>query len=323
MLQLAGEDCSGKRAVAAAAATALGMRLYSLHQLPHLPAVAAERETLIRLWERDALLQPSVLFVDCEDVEGQAAWRSLAAFVDRTRWPLVVAGSVALRLDHREAVRVELDRLRPAGAARGVARGARGFGLGARRPARRGRVELRPARAEHPRGGARGARDRGPAEELGALLWEACRVRARPRLDDLAQRLEPAAGWDSLVLPAEQLEILHTAAAHVRRRHQVYETGGSANGTARIGLQRVVCGAQRHGQDAGGGGAGGGLKLDLYRVDLSAVVSKYIGETEKNLKQVFDAADAGGCLLLFDEADALFGKRSEVKDATIATRISK
>src|ERR1700729_3251548 len=57
------------------------------------------------------------------------------------------------------------------------------------------------------------------------------------------------------------------------------------------------------------------LELDLYRIDLSSVVSKYIGETEKNLKQVFDAADEGGALLLFDEADALFGKRSEVKDS--------
>jgi SpoVK/Ycf46/Vps4 family AAA+-type ATPase len=57
------------------------------------------------------------------------------------------------------------------------------------------------------------------------------------------------------------------------------------------------------------------LRLDLYRIDLSAVVSKYIGETEKNLKQVFDAAEEGGVLLLFDEADALFGKRSEVSDS--------
>ena len=57
------------------------------------------------------------------------------------------------------------------------------------------------------------------------------------------------------------------------------------------------------------------LRLDLYRIDLSSVVSKYIGETEKNLKQVFDAAEEGGALLLFDEADALFGKRSEVRDS--------
>ena len=57
------------------------------------------------------------------------------------------------------------------------------------------------------------------------------------------------------------------------------------------------------------------LRLDLYRIDLSAVVSKYIGETEKNLKQVFDAAEEGGVLLLFDEADALFGKRGEVRDS--------
>ena len=84
---------------------------------------------------------------------------------------------------------------------------------------------------------------------------------------------------------------------------------------ARAGDQRLVLGEQRDGQNDGGGVLARELKLDLYRIDLSSIVSKYIGETEKNLRRVFDAAEAGGVVLLFDEADALFGKRSEVKDS--------
>jgi hypothetical protein len=315
VVQLSGEDRSGKRAVAAAAADMLGMRVHALHAA-EFPAAAAERESLIRLWERDALLDPSVLFLDCEDVEGQAAWRSLASFVDRTRRPLIVAGQTALRLDQREAVRLELDRLRPAeqrqvwnealGPAAGVLDGrldavVSSFDLRAGSIREAGREALALA---------------GRPEDLGARLWEACRVRARPRLDDLAQRLEPAAGWDSLVLPAEQLEILHTAAAHVRRRHHVYERWGfGAKGARGLGISALFAGASGTGKTMAAEVLAAELGLDLYRVDLSQVVSKYIGETEKNLRRVFDAADEGGAVLLFDEADALFGKRSEVKDS--------
>jgi SpoVK/Ycf46/Vps4 family AAA+-type ATPase len=152
--------------------------------------------------------------------------------------------------------------------------------------------------------------------DLAAALWNACREQARPRLDDLAQRLAPAAGWDDLVLPAEQRQALREIAAHVRQRARVYDAWGFAGrGTRGLGISALFAGASGTGKTMAAEVLAGELRLDLYRIDLSALVSKYIGETEKNLRRVFDAAEDGGAVLLFDEADALFGKRSEVKDS--------
>jgi SpoVK/Ycf46/Vps4 family AAA+-type ATPase len=148
------------------------------------------------------------------------------------------------------------------------------------------------------------------------LLWEACRLQARPRLDDLAQRIEPAATWDDLVLPAAQKEILRQIAAHVAQRGTVYERWGfAARGRRGLGISALFAGPSGTGKTMAAEVLAGELALDLYRIDLSQVVSKYIGETEKNLARVFDAAEEGGAVLLFDEADALFGKRSEVRDS--------
>jgi SpoVK/Ycf46/Vps4 family AAA+-type ATPase len=155
-----------------------------------------------------------------------------------------------------------------------------------------------------------------PIGEIGGALWEACRIQARPRLDDVALRIEPAADWDELVLPEGQKRILRDIAAHVRQRATVYETWGFAGKGGRgLGMSALFAGASGTGKTMAAEVLARELHLDLYRIDLSSVVSKYIGETEKNLRRVFDAAEEGGAILLFDEADALFGKRSEVKDS--------
>jgi SpoVK/Ycf46/Vps4 family AAA+-type ATPase len=97
---------------------------------------------------------------------------------------------------------------------------------------------------------------------------------------------------------------------------KVYETWGfAAKGRRGLGVSALFTGGSGTGKTMAAEVLAGELRLDLYRIDLSAVVSKYIGETEKNLKQIFDTAEDGGVLLLFDEADALFGKRSEVRDS--------
>ncbi len=97
---------------------------------------------------------------------------------------------------------------------------------------------------------------------------------------------------------------------------KVYETWGfSTKGRRGLGVSALFTGESGTGKTLAAEVLAHELALDLYRIDLSAVVSKYIGETEKNLKQVFDAAEEGGVLLLFDEADALFGKRGEIKDS--------
>jgi SpoVK/Ycf46/Vps4 family AAA+-type ATPase len=147
-------------------------------------------------------------------------------------------------------------------------------------------------------------------------LWMACRSQSRPRLDNLAQRIDTRASWNDIVLPVAQLAMLREIAAHVRQRAKVYEAWGFAQKCARgLGISALFAGASGTGKTLAAEVLADELRLDLYRIDLSQVVSKYIGETEKNLRRVFDAAEEGGAILLFDEADALFGKRSEVKDS--------
>jgi SpoVK/Ycf46/Vps4 family AAA+-type ATPase len=141
-------------------------------------------------------------------------------------------------------------------------------------------------------------------------------VQARPRLDNMAQRIEPAATWDDLVLPEMQRQTLLEIAVHVKERVKVYESWGfGAKSSGGLGISALFTGGSGTGKTMAAEVLANELRIDLYRIDLSQVVSKYIGETEKNLRHVFDAAEEGGAILLFDEADALFGKRSEVKDS--------
>src|SRR5262249_49113788 len=147
-------------------------------------------------------------------------------------------------------------------------------------------------------------------------LWAACRAQARPRLGELAQRIESAASWDDLVLPEPQRKGLAEIAAHARHQAKGYDAWGFAPKSSRgLGVSALFSGPSGTGKTLAAEVLANELRLDFYRIDLSQVVSKYIGETEKNLRRVFDAAEEGAAILLFDEADALFGKRSEVKDS--------
>ncbi|MGP1383377.1 MAG: ATP-binding protein [Thainema sp.] len=147
-------------------------------------------------------------------------------------------------------------------------------------------------------------------------LWRYCRDQARPRLDELAQRIDARATWATLVLPDKEKAVLHEVSAHVKQRSRVYDTWGfGEQGSRGLGISALFAGGSGTGKTLSAEVLANDLNLDLYRIDLSSIVSKYIGETEKNLRRVFDAAEGGGVILLFDEADALFGKRSDVKDS--------
>src|SRR5207249_1585919 len=151
---------------------------------------------------------------------------------------------------------------------------------------------------------------------LSAALWNACRERGRLDMDGLAERIETTATWDDLVLPEAQLRGLQELADQVASRYRVYEDWGFSDKSARgLGISALFVGGSGTGKTMAAEVLAQRLQLDLYCIDLSQVVSKYIGETEKNLRRVFDSAEAGGSILLFDEADALFGKRTEVRDS--------
>jgi len=155
--------------------------------------------------------------------------------------------------------------------------------------------------------------DRAPLHDR---LWGACLASTRPQLDVLAERINPKATWDDIVLPEAESALLHNIAEQVAQRTTVYEKWGFGEKMSRgLGISALFSGDSGTGKTMAAEVIANELRLNLYRIDLSAVVSKYIGETEKNLRRMFDAAENGGAILFFDEADALFGKRSEVKDS--------
>lgn len=158
--------------------------------------------------------------------------------------------------------------------------------------------------------------DAAPALERVNVVWSAAREAARGGLNLLAQRIVTRATFDDLVLPLSHLAALRDIARQLRHRERVYRDWGFGDTNSRgQGLTALFAGESGTGKTLAAEAIANEVDLDLYRVDLATVVSKYIGETEKNLKALFDAAETSGAVLLFDEADALFGKRSEVKDS--------
>lgn len=147
-------------------------------------------------------------------------------------------------------------------------------------------------------------------------LAMAARQQSGQSLAALAQKLNPKYQWADIVLPSDQMVQLQEACYQVHYREQVYRTWGFGEKLSRgKGLAMLFTGPPGTGKTMAAEVIANDLQLDLYRIDLSQVVSKYIGETEKNLDRIFTAAQSANAILLFDEADALFGKRSDVKDA--------
>jgi hypothetical protein len=149
-----------------------------------------------------------------------------------------------------------------------------------------------------------------------SALFEAARSHSSPGLSGLARKITPRFHWDDIVLPHDQLAILREIVASVRERPLVMDTWGVGRKLASSnGVTILFAGPPGTGKTMAAEVIASELGLDLYKIDLSTIVSKYIGETEKNLERIFGEAQSSNAILFFDEADAIFGKRSEVKDA--------
>jgi SpoVK/Ycf46/Vps4 family AAA+-type ATPase len=147
-------------------------------------------------------------------------------------------------------------------------------------------------------------------------MFNAGRELTAPRLGRFAMHVIPRYSWDDLVLPVEKQNQLRRLANWVRYRHRVHEEWGFGRKLTRgKGLNVLFTGPSGTGKTMAAEVLAGELELDLYQIDLSSVVSKFIGETEQHLAVIFDEAEDSQAILFFDEADALFGKRTEVKDA--------
>jgi hypothetical protein len=147
-------------------------------------------------------------------------------------------------------------------------------------------------------------------------VWAGARAQNAAGLERLARRLVPSVGWEDLVLPPVVEQQLRELTARARHRDLVVgEWSMGAKGSRGLGITALFAGDSGTGKTISAEVLAGDLGFDVYVIDLSTVVDKYIGETEKNLDRIFTEADRVNGILLFDEADALFGKRSEVKDA--------
>lgn len=315
-VQLCGDEAHSKRDVAAGACGALSLDLYAIHAHA-LPAHPAELDAFIRLWQREAVLGRCGLLIDCHDADGNDAGRenAVSRILEELCGVVLLSGRGRRRILHRPML--TLDVSKPTA---GEQRALWKTFLGDRAASLNGKSEQLDAQFNFDAGAIRavceGIQSEAGPESLAQDLWDVCRAQSRPQLDELARRIVPAARWDDLVLPEAQKQILRDVAIHVRRRGRVYEEWGFAAMSARgLGISALFAGPSGTGKTMAAEVLANELGLDLYRIDLSQVVSKYIGETEKNLRRVFDAADEGGAILLFDEADALFGKRSDVKDS--------
>ncbi|MGK7911157.1 MAG: ATP-binding protein [Synechococcus sp.] len=317
LIQLIGADSMSKQLMAQRAAAELKLDLCRL-PVELLPVQASELETFARLWQRESLLLPFTLYLDAQDTDGPKPAGGQAPplyrFLSRCQGLLFLSTreihhslgrpTILADIDKPTAVEQEEIWAEELGdvAANSPALLAGQFNLNALTIQQIAQTVL----AEIPSNGD-------PVHEK---LWAACLGSTRPQLDVLAQRLDPKATWEDIVLPEEEKNLLHQIADQVRQRGTVYEEWGFHRRMNRgLGISALFAGDSGTGKTMAAEVIANDLDLNLYRIDLSAVVSKYIGETEKNLRRLFDAAEDGGAILFFDEADALFGKRSEVKDS--------
>jgi hypothetical protein len=312
-LNLTGPPAVGKEAVAVALCDRLGLRLYGL-QPDRLPSALPERPETLRLLEREAVLGQFAVYVAAnEPASPEALVRDLKLFciVGSKERRGTVSDSIAVEVpkpDRAEQRRLWRQSLAGAPSLNGsVDAVVQQFDFGPRNIARTALAAEARARLRASNGEARVT-----AEDL----WEACREQAGWRLEELAQRIVPCSGWQDIVLPEDVFRQLQEISGQVANRPQVYEAWGFGARLGRgRGLSALFSGASGTGKTMAAEILSNHLGLDLYRIDLAGVVSKYIGETEKNLRGLFDAAERSGAILFFDEADALFGKRTEVRDS--------
>jgi AAA+ superfamily predicted ATPase len=314
VIMLYGADLASARSIAAAACQACGWNAYIINERL-IPSSATDLHLLTRLLEREVRLDSAAILIECQglssDTNRDGALRDL---IDRTNGPLIVMTRERQQLGRRPTASFEV--VKPTSHEQRVIWQSVLLGdadeVTANIDQLTAQFSLNVPEIESAAEEARA--EAGPVS--GRSLWKACRHQSRGRLDDLAQRISSMARLDDLVLPDSQKEVLRDIVTHVKNRATVHDAWGFAGQSNRgLGISALFAGSSGTGKTMSAEVLAGALELDLYRIDLSSVVSKYIGETEKNLRRIFDAADGGGVILLFDEADALFGKRSEVKDS--------
>ncbi|WP_202842478.1 AAA family ATPase [Luteimonas saliphila] len=287
-----------------------------VRDLPEDPAALA---LTLRLVDREAALSAALVVLD---LRGPAP--RLDRIGPQLRSPVLVLASADADIGATPDLRVRavwLPAATPASRALELAMRSRRFGASLPMEALETAVadaceQFAPGSPRAMDDAARAIAEAGDTVDARRRAWTALREHSREGLDRLAQRIESTTTLDDLVLPPAQAGLLADIGRQLQQRRRVYRDWGFAGkGTRGLGIAALFTGESGTGKTMAAEAIANAAGLDLYRIDLAGTVSKYIGETEKNLRRIFDAAEASGAVLLFDEADALFGKRSEVKDS--------
>ena len=322
MINLIGDAGAGQSAVGRALGDRAGLRLFRL-ETGRLPLSGGDARSTTRLLSREAVLLQLAYYIDATEIEptDRESLQAIDDILMQLPGPLILASREPWQTQ-REGLTVRMPPLDTSaqvalweGALSGVPHRLNGevhamaqqFQFGPETIASTVRGARRKALLRH-------ADARRPLEAED--LWAACRDASGCRMGTLCQALTSTSGWEDIVLPPDVLDVLRELASQVAHRSTVYESWGfGARLNRGRGISALFSGPSGTGKTMAAEILANHLRLELYRIDLASMVSKYIGETEKNLKKVFDVAEQSGAILFFDEADALFGKRTEVKDS--------
>ncbi len=342
IIELSQSDLTSKRRIAAEISNLFGSSLYRL-SVSVLPHTSSELHQMKRRWERHAILTNSILLLECDNLNfADAPTLSLTSeLISEIHTPIIISTQQRLPIAEPPLITFDVPQLsnqekqtlwriylgETAQQLNGeVDRLVVQFNLN--------QMEIKSVCTQtlnqlHSAVSKFEGSDFSEEEirllidntkhdptEIVKTLWNNCRIQSRPRLDTFAQRIETKINRSDLIFPERQMTLINQIIIHTRQEAKVYGDWGFQE----LGERGKAIIALFYGQSGTGKTTVAEIiakenHLDLYRVDMSRVESKYIGETEKNLAQVFDAAEAGGVVLLFDEADAIFGKRGEVKEA--------
>jgi len=320
VIQLIGPDSTESLRFAKGIAESLRWNLFEMN-LEALPTSTMDLEELSQLWQRDSRLFGLVLLFDSHESSRSTEPASTSRM-------LRLLASV-----HTPTIVITRERLSPAGENdlcidiacpsvkeqftmwKRLLRDDCSDSLQLSGELSR-QFSLDPSTADEAIAAVKRQKDPNTAARFRRHLWRECRERTRPRLEGLAQRIDVKAKWSDLVLSPDRESLLTQLRDQVQSRWRVYDDWGMADRMNRgLGISALFAGESGTGKTMAAEVVANDLDLDLYRVDLSSVVNKYIGETEKHLRRLFDAFESCGAILFFDECDALFGKRSEVKDS--------
>ena len=319
LINLTGTPRSGRRAVAAEFAARMNVQLLAL-DAKAIPPNDAERQELARLMEREAVLSQWAYYLDVSELDAgeRSSLNAVQDWIERFAGVLFVGGRERWRFS-RAAVHVAVTRPSPV-----EQRALWSTALKCMAPDPGGEIDQLVQQFDFGpedipqvvRGALVHQRSHQRASSFTADLWQASRAFTGAHLGALAERMKTGYDWDDIVLPDDVMQQVRELANQVASRALVYEHWGFGSRLPRgRGIAALFCGPSGTGKTMTAEILARHLNLDLYRIDLAGVVSKYIGETEKNLRSIFDAAEQSGAILFFDEADALFGKRTEVRDS--------